>query len=111
MAPKSKSKASGRGAPEATRVAKLYWRPPFDNASKGGKFKVKQTDKHVRMTAVAECISRVEGQEKTLMRMWLDGHEGAELQMGRPGFKKAIVKLDCDEKRKKAEPFGFEMLA
>ena len=104
MASKSKSKASGRDAPEATRVVKLHWRSPFDNALKEGKFKIKQQDDKVLMTAVAECISRVEGVEKPLMRMWLDDHEGAELQMDRPDFKKAIVKLDRDEKRKRADP-------
>ena len=71
MAPKRKSKATGSDDPEPVRVVKLKWRSPFDNALKEGKFKIKQSDDNVRMSAVAECISRVEAQGEAMVRIWL----------------------------------------
>ena len=109
MAPKRKTKATGSDDPEPVRVVKLKWRSPFDNALKEGKFKIKQSDDNVRMSAVAECISRVEGQKLTMMRIWLDDHEGYELKLDEPAFPKHVVKLDRDEKRKRAESLEWSL--
>ena len=52
--------------------------------------------------APVPAVRSQEDQKLTMMRIWLDDHEGYELKMDEPSFPKHVVKLDRDEKRTRA---------
>ena len=106
--PNNKTKATkpkgggSKSEPAPARIIHIVYRSPITNEDKSVKFKVKQEADSVFCAAIADAICKEEGQERSMLKIWMADLEDFELKMGKVDFKKQAVKLTRDEKAKRS---------
>ena len=88
--------------PAAARIIQIVYRSPITNEDKSVKFKIKQEADSVFCHAIADAICKGEGQERSMLKIWMADLDNFELEMDRVDFKKQAVKLTREEKAKRS---------
>ena len=96
------TKGGGSGQPSAARIIQIVYRSPITNEDKSVKFKIKKEADSVFCHAIADAICKGEGQERSMLKIWMADLDNFELEMDRPDFKKQAVKLTREEKAKRS---------